>query len=79
MTDLVAAFLDTYCDLVQTNCRIGWWDHQRHQEAAKDIADVDVTWLVKTERQGRANVEERSRLKSRIDELFAELTRCRQN
>lgn len=76
---MVVEFVDLYCELVQVNRRIGIWDMRRHAECKKDVADIDKAYLVKTERLGRKAVERRAVVKTRIDQLFAEIVSAKQS
>ena len=77
MGDMIAELVDLYCDLVRVNRRIGIWDMRRHDVCKAKDEDIDVSYLAKTERLGRISVEKRARIKTRIDELFAELVAYR--
>tara|TARA_Y100001934_G_scaffold276142_1_gene372045 strand:- start:1520 stop:1825 length:306 start_codon:yes stop_codon:yes gene_type:complete len=77
MADMIGEFVDLYCDLVRVNRRIGIWDMRRHDVCKARDEDIDVSYLAKTERLGRISVEKRARIKTRIDELFAELVAYR--
>ncbi len=77
MGDMIEELVDLYCDLVRVNRRIGVWDMRRHDVCKAKDKDIDVSYLAKTERLGRISVEKRARIKTRIDELFAELVAYR--
>ncbi len=74
---MIEELVDLYCDLVRVNRRIGIWDMRRHDVCKAKDEDIDVSYLAKTERLGRISVEKRARIKTRIDELFAELVAYR--
>ena len=73
MHSLLTEFVDLYCELVQVNRRIGIWDMRRHAVCKNKVEDIDKAYLVKTERLGRLAVERRAVVKTRLDEVFAEL------
>lgn len=66
-------FVELYSELARVNRTIGLWDMRRHAECKKDNAAVDKDYLIKTERLGRQAVERRAVVKTRLDEVFAEL------
>lgn len=72
---LLSEFVDLYCELAQVNRRIGIWDMRRHAVCKSDVADIDKAYLVKTERMGRQAVERRAAVKTRLDEVFADLVK----
>jgi hypothetical protein len=74
---IISDFVDLYCELIKVNRRIGIWDMRRNEVCKSDIPDIELSYLVKTERLGRIAVEKRALLKTRIDELFAEIVSLR--
>lgn len=75
---LLTEFVDLYCELARVNRRIGIWDMRRHAVCKNKIADIDKTYLVKTERLGRRAVERRAVVKTRLDEVFASIVAAKQ-
>ena len=77
LRQLIEEFVEAYCQLAQVNQTIGTWDMRRHEVCKPPLEQIDTAYLVKTERLGRQGVEARARLKTRIDELFAEIVSVR--
>lgn len=75
--EMVVSFVDKYCELVRMNRRIGIWDTRRNKESLKPLEEIDKAYITKTERLGRKSVEARARLKTHLDQLFAEIVRVR--
>lgn len=73
MRALIREFVDLVCDLGKVNRLIGHWDMRRNMLCKPDIAQIDLGQVVLSERQGRKNVEWRARIKTRLDEVFADL------
>lgn len=67
----VTELVDLYCELCRVNRRIGIWDMRRHGMCKQAVDDIDVAYLVKTERLGRQSVERRAVVKNQIDAVFA--------
>ncbi|MBT6276856.1 MAG: hypothetical protein HOI95_22315 [Chromatiales bacterium] len=73
--ELTVLLVDLYCELCQVNRRIGIWDMRRHAICKADESEIDVDYLVKTERLGRIGVERRAVVKNEIDRVFALLVK----
>jgi hypothetical protein len=61
--------------LARANRAVGYWDHLRFNEVKKVKVDFDI--LLLSEKNSRANVEQRARSRTEIDrtlsEIFSEL------
>ena len=73
VSEMFTELVDLYCDLIKINRRIGIWDMRRHGLCKADVSDIELSYLVKTERLGRISVEKRAACKTHIDNLFAKI------
>ena len=65
--EVIKKFVDAICELSKANRLTGIWDNRRFQECKKDLKDVDLTYVYKTEKLSRKNVELRAIHRTNID------------
>lgn len=72
-SELIAEFIDAFCELNKANTLTGIWDNRRFQTCKQPVECVNLDYLYKTEKLSRQNVELRARYRKRLDEVYEQL------
>ena len=60
-------------NLAIANRLTGLWDNRRNIHCKRPTQEINLEYLVKTEKRSRANVEKRAHHRTKIDQIFAKL------
>lgn len=69
----IHAFIDTYCELIKINRRIGLWDMEAQVHSLLPLEETDKAVLYRLEILGRQGNETRSKCKNRLEDTFSEI------